>query len=231
MTFSICARESYLDDEEREQIRYGVAVVTRLPRVGALCPFANQSGAVSTQSRLNVELGRKGVAYLADGLRVGDALPALLNADPNASHRQLHGVDQESAFAHTGEDCDGWAGHLVGENYSIAGNLLRSEAVVKSMEKAYVDGERDDGFAQRLLAVLRAGEEVGGDARDELSIQSGAILIRDTEDYPIMEPASHDVRIDATTTPVDDLQETLDAVITAHQEALKSLREKYARLA
>jgi len=61
MTFSICVRERYEDDGGSEGTRYGVAVTTRLPAVGTLCPFASESGAVATQSLVNVDLGRKGV--------------------------------------------------------------------------------------------------------------------------------------------------------------------------
>jgi len=60
VTFSICVRERYTDDDGDDQIRYGVAVTTRLPGVGTLCPFASADGAVATQSLVNVELGRKG---------------------------------------------------------------------------------------------------------------------------------------------------------------------------
>lgn len=74
MTFSICVRETYEDGAGTEQTRYGVAVTTRLAGVGTLCPFANEHGAVATQSLVNVDLGRKGVEYLADGIAVGDAL-------------------------------------------------------------------------------------------------------------------------------------------------------------
>ena len=67
MTFSICVRERYTDDDGDDQVRYGVAVTTRLPGVGTLCPFASADGAVATQSLVNVELGRKGIEYLGDG--------------------------------------------------------------------------------------------------------------------------------------------------------------------
>jgi uncharacterized Ntn-hydrolase superfamily protein len=104
VTFSICVREPYEDDSEEAQTRFGVAVTTRLAAVGTLCPFANEHGAVATQSLVNVDLGRKGVEYLADGLAVEDALSALLNADDGKPSRQLHGVDSEGTFAFSGEE-------------------------------------------------------------------------------------------------------------------------------
>ncbi|MFT4884388.1 MAG: putative Ntn-hydrolase superfamily protein, partial [Natronomonas sp.] len=60
MTFSICVREEYEDDDGDEQTRFGVAVTTRLAGVGTLCPFISENGAVATQSLVNIELGEKG---------------------------------------------------------------------------------------------------------------------------------------------------------------------------
>ena len=137
MTFSICVRERYTDDAGDDQVRFGVAVTTRLPGVGTLCPFASADGAVATQSRVNVELGRKGIAYLADGVAVDDALDALLNADEGRDRRQLHGVDAENTFAFSGEACGDWYGQTVGENYTVAGNLLDGPAAGDDGAAAY----------------------------------------------------------------------------------------------
>ena len=142
MTFSICVREEYHDEEGAEQTRFGVAVTTRLAGVGTLCPFANEHGAVATQSFVNVELGRKGVEYLADGLHVEDALDALLSADDGAPQRQLHGVDGDGEFAFSGPECKDWFGHVVGDNYTVAGNLLTGESVIEATTEAYEEMEQ-----------------------------------------------------------------------------------------
>ncbi len=54
MTFSICVREEYESEDGDDQTRFGVAVTTRLPGVGTLCPFVSENGAVATQSLVNV---------------------------------------------------------------------------------------------------------------------------------------------------------------------------------
>lgn len=110
MTFSICVKEDYVDEDGNSQYRFGVAVTTRLAAIRRLCPFASENGAVTTQSLVTVELGRKGVEYLDDGLAVDDALQALLNADDGAEQRQLHGVGTERTFAFSGEECNGGSG-------------------------------------------------------------------------------------------------------------------------
>jgi uncharacterized Ntn-hydrolase superfamily protein len=226
VTFSICVRERYETADGDAETRYGVAVTTRLPGVGTLCPFANEHGAVATQSLVNVDLGRTGVAYLADGLAVEDALAALLNADEGASNRQLHGVDTDGEFAFSGEDCRPWYGHRVGENYTVAGNLLTGENVIAETAAAYeagaadgADEEADAPLAERLIDALGAGHAAGGDKREELRVQSAALLVETTADRD-PDPFYNDLRIDATETPVTDLRETYELAGEGFEAAL-----------
>jgi uncharacterized Ntn-hydrolase superfamily protein len=240
VTFSICARERYRSGESAH-CRFGVAVTTRLPAVGTLCPFASENGAVATQSRVNVELGRRGVEYVDDGLAVGDALEALLNADEGRAERQVHGVDATETFAFSGADCEPWDGHREGENYTVAGNLLTGPAVTQAVADTYeadrppgaaepaTELDRGDGdgsdledggclpaeegtapFGERLIAALAAGHAEGGDKREALTVQSAALTVRTTESYPEQaeRPLHHDLRVDASETPVADLAET-----------------------
>lgn len=227
MTFSICVRESYTDDEGQEQTRYGVAVTTRLACVGTLCPFANEHGAVATQSYVNVDLGRKGIDYLTDGLAVEDALESLLAADPGREQRQLHGVSSEGAFAFSGEDCEGWYGHHVGGNYTVAGNLLTGESVIEETKDAYEatrDGDRP--LAHRLVDALEAGHEAGGDKREELRVQSAAIVVARTEESEI-QPYYDDIRVDATETPITDLRKTVELAEESYEASLERYEEAY----
>lgn len=227
MTFSICVREQYEDDEGEEQYRFGVAVTTRLAGVGTLCPFANEHGAVATQSLVNVDLGRKGIEYLEDGLAVEDALEAQLNADDGAPQRQLHGVDRDGEFAFSGEECKGWFGDTVGENYTVAGNLLTGESVIEATADAYEESrEEERPLAFRLADALAAGHAEGGDKREELHVQSAAVVVRTTEEMP-MDPAYNDVRVDATETPILDLQETLSLAKEGHEMAMERYEEAY----
>ncbi|MEF8851899.1 MAG: DUF1028 domain-containing protein [Haloarculaceae archaeon] len=236
MTFSICVREPYVDEEGEEQTRYGVAVTTRLAGVGTLCPFASESGAVATQSLVNVDLGRKGIEYLDDGLAVEDALEALLNADEGRSDRQLHGVGSDGEFAFSGEDCRPWFGHTVGEHFTVAGNLLTGPEVVAAVVEAYEEtapplegeaaGNAGTPLAERLITALAAGHAEGGDKREELHVQSAALLVRTTEDRE-MEPYYNDLRVDATETPVRDLRETYDLAGEGYEMALERYEAAY----
>ena len=227
MTFSICVREPYTDDTGMKQTRFGVAVTTRLAAVGTLCPFANEHGAVATQSLVNVELGRKGIEYLADGLAVEDALSALLNADDGKPSRQLHGVDATGTFAFSGEECMGWYGHEERGSFTVAGNLLTGEAVIEATADAYEETRDEDRpLAERLIDALAAGHAEGGDKREDLPIQSAALLVTTTEDREL-EPYYNDLRVDATETPIADLRETYARASQSFDAAVEKYEEEY----
>ena len=226
MTFSICVRERYEDEQGAEQHRFGVAVTTRLPGVGTLCPFASENGAVATQSLVNVELGRNGVEYLDDGLAVEDSLQALLNADEGAENRQLHGVDREGTFVFSGAECKDWFGHREGENYTVAGNLLVGETVIEAVAATYEEGKRDRPLAERLIDALAAGHEEGGDKREELSIQSAALNVVSSEEHPLKR-FYNDLRVDATETPIEDLGETYELAQRGYEDTAAKYEEAF----
>ncbi|MEF8812202.1 MAG: DUF1028 domain-containing protein [Halovenus sp.] len=227
MTFSICVREAYEDDEGTSQIRYGVAVTTRLAGVGTLCPFASANGAAATQSFVNVELGRRTIDYLDDGLAVEDAMQALLNADDGSEQRQLHGVGENGEFAFSGVECKDWYGHTVGDNFTVAGNLLTGKAVIDETASTYRESRGEDRpLAKRLVDALAAGHAEGGDKREELHVQSAAVVVERTEDRPIT-PAYDNLRVDATETPIEDMRETLELATESYEMALERYEEDY----
>ncbi|WP_284007918.1 DUF1028 domain-containing protein [Haloarcula pelagica] len=224
MTFSICVREHYADEDGVDQTRYGVAVTTRLAAVGTLCPFATDHGAVATQARVNVDLGRKGVAYLADGLAVEDALEALLAADEDSAVRQLHGVDSDGEFTFSGADCGEWFGHREREGVTVAGNLLTGPAVLDATIEAYAESDRSEPLSKRLVDALAAGHAEGGDKRTDLEVQSAALQVATTEDRD-HEPYDEDLRVDATPTPIEDLRETRELAVESFAAAMEKYEE------
>jgi uncharacterized Ntn-hydrolase superfamily protein len=236
MTFSICVRERY-ENEDGNQYRFGVAVTTRLPAVGTLCPFANEYGAVATQSLVNVELGRRGVQYLKDGLAVDDALQVLLHADEEATQRQLHGVGRDGRFVFSGEDCSPWFGDTDGDGYTIAGNLLTGESVIEATADTYLADRHEhpagpmvesdaEPLASRLIDALAAGHAEGGDKREELHVQSAAVVVETTAEHD-PEPAYNDLRVDATETPIESLRETYELAFEGHELTLEKYGDAY----
>ncbi|TYL38257.1 DUF1028 domain-containing protein [Natronococcus pandeyae] len=242
MTFSICVHETYETPDGETHDRFGVAVTTRLPGVGTLCPFASENGAIATQSLVNVDLGRRGIEYVDDGLAVDDALEALLNADDGAPQRQLHGVDADATFTFSGEECRGWYGHLEGDHYTVAGNLLTGESVLEETASTYEatavhettddttgsprEGNGADPLAERLIDALAAGHLEGGDKREELPIQSAAVVVETTETHDVT-PSYNDLRVDATESPIAQLRETYALAVQGYEDTLARYAEAY----
>ncbi|MFT4890556.1 MAG: putative Ntn-hydrolase superfamily protein [Halobacteriales archaeon] len=142
--------------------------------------------------------------------RYEDALDALLNADDDESNRQLHGVDADGTFAFSGEDCNPWYGHVEGDGYTVAGNLLTGEAVIDATAETYEKHRDEDRpLAERLIEAMAAGHAEGGDKREDLRVQSAGLLVETTEERDA-EPSYNDLRVDATETPIEDLGDTYE---------------------
>jgi uncharacterized Ntn-hydrolase superfamily protein len=98
--------------------------------------------------------------------------------------------------AHTGNECVEWCGHIQGDGFSIAGNMLAGAAVLDDTAKAYV-ADATLPFARRLIAAMRAGEFAGGDKRGR---QSAAVLIHGSEEWSDL-----DLRVDDHLDPLAEL--------------------------
>lgn len=69
---------------------------------------------------------------------------------------------------------------------------------------------------------MAAGQAEGGDKREELHVQSAALLVETTEDREI-EPYYNDLRVDATETPIEDLRTTCERA----REGFEMVVERY----
>jgi len=192
MTWSIIARD-------QDTGRFGIAVATRFFAVGALVPHVkSRIGAIATQALVNPFYGTDGLRLLDQGRPAPDVVSAVTAADPGRDQRQVHVIDaQGRTAAHTGQACIDWCGHLAGDNFSVAGNMLAAAAVIEQTAAAY---ERHAAlpFPRRLIAALQAGEAVGGDKRGK---QSAALVICDDEEWP-----SLDLRVDDHADPLAELE-------------------------
>ena len=201
MTWSIIATDSATG-------QIGIAVATRFFAVGARVPFiAAGIGGIATQALVNPYYGIDGLRLLREGRSPRQTVDMLTTADPGRESRQLHilGADGEIAV-HTGRDCIPWCGHLAGDGFSTAGNMLAGPQVLDQTASAYLAGAALP-FAQRLIAALKAGEAAGGDKRGK---QSAALLIHGSE-----ECAALDLRVDDHVDPVAEL-ERLERVSRLH---------------
>ncbi len=179
---------------------YGIGVASKFLAVGAVVPWARAGvGAVATQAYARVPLGTQGLALMAQGKSAQETLDLLLADDPLRDQRQAGMVDSQGrSAAHTGKDCMDWAGHRMGEGFTCQGNILAGEQVVDAMADAYRSAKGE--LAQRLLAALVAGEDVGGDKRGK---QSAAILIvKPNGGYGGDNDRYLDLRVDDDPTPL-----------------------------
>jgi uncharacterized Ntn-hydrolase superfamily protein len=197
MTWSIIARDSATG-------HFGIAVATRFFAVGARVPhIAAGVGGVATQALVNPYYGIDGVKLLREGREPGDIVKNLTAADSGRESRQLHVMDATGRIASfTGKECVDWCGHIQGDGFSIAGNMLAGAAVLDDTAKTYV-ANASLPFARRLIAAMRAGEAAGGDKRGK---QSAALLIHGAEEWSDL-----DLRVDDHADPLAEL-ERLEAV-------------------
>ena len=192
MTWSIIARDSATG-------QLGIAVATKFFAVGARVPhIAAGIGGIATQALVNPYYGIDGVRMLREGKSAQAIIAALLAADDGRESRQLHIMDAQGAIAaHTGKDCVDWCGHVPGDGFSVAGNMLAGPRVLDDTAGTYA-ASKDLPFAQRLVAAMRAGEAAGGDMRGK---QSAALLIHDKEEWSAL-----DLRVDDHHDPLSELE-------------------------
>ncbi len=197
MTWSIIAHDPLTG-------QIGIAIATRFFAVGALVPHVvPRIGGLATQALVNPYYGVDGVKLLREGKAPQDIIATLIAADDGRESRQLHVMDASGRVAsHTGSECIDWCGHLEGDGFSIAGNMLVGAQVLDDTAKAYSANQKLP-FPQRLIAAMKAGEAAGGDMRGK---QSAALLIHGEEEWPNL-----DLRVDDHADPLAEL-ERLEAV-------------------
>jgi len=192
MTWSIIARDSTTG-------QIGIAVATRFFAVGARVPhIAPGLGGIATQAMVNPYYGIDGVKLLREGRSPREVTDTLIAADDGREARQLHVMDVNGRIAtHTGRECIDWCGHIQGDGFSLAGNMLAGAAVLDDTAKAYI-ANASLPFAQRLIVAMKAGEAAGGDKRGK---QSAALVIQGEEEWSDL-----DLRVDDHADPLAELE-------------------------
>ncbi|MGY1719536.1 DUF1028 domain-containing protein [Blastococcus sp. SYSU DS0552] len=196
MTFSVLARDPGSGD-------LGVAVSSCILAVGRAVPSAHPGlGVVAAQARSRRGLGRSLLSGLADGGAPAALVRRAAHSAEDAD-RQIAVLDATGRVAaDTGRGCFPVSGHLLGDGFSVQGNMLASDAVLPAMAEAFTAGGGD--LADRLLAALTAGQEAGGDLRGR---QSAALLVVSGE-HPSDDDdgVRIDLRVDDSGHPVRQLR-------------------------
>ena len=192
MTYSIVARDP-------ETGHFGIAVASRFFAVGAVVPYmAGGVGAIASQAFISPLYGIDGMKMLQAGASAEEVVAAMTGRDAGSHSRQLHVMDAAGrSAAFTGEKCIDWAGHLIGEGVSVAGNMLAGARVLEAALETYLAHPEKD-FTDRLLTAMEAGEAAGGDKRGR---QSAALRVVRGEAYPWI-----DIRADDHPDPLAELR-------------------------
>lgn len=189
MTYSLIAKDT--------DGSIGLIVASKFFACGAVVPFLSGSVAVASQAFCNPIWGTEGRARMMAGENAETVLQDLAARDEGRAIRQAHMMDAQGGFAaYTGAECVDWAGHILGENHSVAGNMLAGPRVIEATSEAYL-ANATLPFAERLIAAMVAGEDAGGDKRGR---QSAGLAIHRGEDHPWL-----DLRADDHADPLAEL--------------------------
>lgn len=164
-------------------------------------------GVVATQSFTNKSFGIRGLELLKKGKSPQQALDILLSDDEGRDFRQVAILDKQGRVAtHTGKSCIDYAGHANGENFSVQANMMLNDKVVPEMEKAWKENN-EMPLAERMVAVLKAAQDAGGDIRGK---QSAALMIVAPEaTNESWNDRTLDLRVDDSENPVKELDRLL----------------------
>ena len=200
-TFSIVARDAATGE-------MAVAVQSHWFSVGSLVSWGKSGvGVVATQSFVNPAYGPKGLQLMEEGLSAEEALQNLIAADDGKDYRQVAFLDVNgNASAYTGAKCVIYADQITGDNFSVQANMMLTDQTVPAMEKAFSDN-KGMPLAERMIAVLKAAEQAGGDIRGK---QSAALIVvgPDLVENP-WEEYRINLRVDDHENPIEELDRLL----------------------
>ncbi|MFJ7830974.1 DUF1028 domain-containing protein [Peribacillus sp. NPDC097197] len=187
----------------------GAIVTSSSPAVGARCPWIKSNvGIVLTQNVTDPRLADIGLSTLEQGYNAHAAIRTMKIASDFPEFRQLAVVDSNGeASVFTGEKALGIHGEFYAKNVACIGNLL-SVAVIPTAMGNYFIKRTDLSLADRLIASLEVGFDMGGELDQERSIS----LLVYLPDIPF---AYIDLRVDDSDHPLKDLKKLWD--IYKHQ--------------
>jgi uncharacterized Ntn-hydrolase superfamily protein len=199
-TYSIVAR-----DEESGEI--GVGVQSHYFNVSVVAWGEAGVGVVATQSFVNKSFGLRGLELLKRGKTPKEALDLLISEDEGREMRQVSIMDAKGNVAtHTGLKCIKYAGHKIGNNYSVQANMMLSEKVWPLMAEAFEENEKLP-LAERIIKSLKAAELVGGDIRGKQS--ANLVIYRGEISEEKWEDPLIDLRVDDHEEPLKELERLL----------------------
>lgn len=200
-TFSIVARDTVTGE-------MAVGVQSHWFSVGTIVSWGKSGvGVVATQSFVNPAYGPNGLKLMEEGKPAAETLDQLIAGDEGRDVRQVAMLDVHgNVGAYTGDKCIASASHIIGDNFSVQANMMLNDQVVPAMAKAF-EANSDLPLAERVLAVLMAAQEAGGDIR---GMQSAALIVvhKDKVENPWMDKMI-DLRVDDSAQPLVEIERLL----------------------
>lgn len=183
----------------------GVCTSSAAPSVRSRVPHVEAGiGAIATQANTNILYGINGLNLLKKDFSPQATLENLLTKDPDRETRQVIIIDKQGrTAAFTGKGTINWKGHIISEDYVVAGNMLVGSRVIEAMAQTFEDSEGK--LAERLMKTLEAGQEAGGDRRGKTS---AALVVANGEQNrsrPFV-----DLKVDRHPNPVKELRRTFE---------------------
>ncbi|NON62566.1 DUF1028 domain-containing protein [Acidianus sp. RZ1] len=199
MTFSIVIYDPEIK-------AWGIGVASKFLAVGAFVPWLKPgAGAIATQALANLKYGVEGLQLL-EKYDAKTTLEKLISSDPLRERRQVGIVDSKgSAVAFTGKECYPYAGHIIGNNFTVQGNILAGEEVLEVMAKV---AEGKGKIHEKIFNALLEADNKGGDRRGK---QSAAIVVvkmpggEDSEINPSAVGKFLDIRVDDHSDPINEI--------------------------
>ena len=200
-TFSVVAKDPRTGE-------MAVAVQSHWFSVGSLVSWGKSGvGVVATQSFVNPAYGPNGLKLMGGGMSAKDALDELVSQDEGRDYRQIAFLDVKgNVAAYTGKLCVESAAHIEGENFSVQANMMLNNKVVPAMAEAF-KANVDLPLAERMVEVLKAAQNAGGDIRGK---QSAALIVVGPKkvENP-WEEKKIDLRVDDHQNPIQELERLL----------------------
>jgi uncharacterized Ntn-hydrolase superfamily protein len=156
---------------------------------------------------VNPAYGPNGLELMKAGKSAHEALEILVAADRGRDYRQVAFLDVNGVVsAYTGKSCISSASHVIGDNYSVQANMMLNDDVVPAMSKAFMD-HSDLPLAERVIRVLQAAQEAGGDIRGKQS--AALILVGPAPVEEVWTDKKIDLRVDDHPQPLEELERLL----------------------
>ena len=163
MTFSIIA-----SNPNKKELC--VATSTCLVGVGHLVPMVIPNvGAIAAQAKVKPSNRLRILKLIKSGYSPHDSIKKILKDDNFKEHRQIIAMNSKGLGAvFSGNKTIDFSDYYVGENYIVAGNMLKSKNVIKSISSSFA-ANPSVFLPERCLISLMEGEKMGGDIRGRMS--------------------------------------------------------------